>query len=287
MRIRLSTTLNAAPEWVAAQLQTTALFRHITAPILHFSPAGGAAWPAHWTLGEMVLHMRLWGALPLGRQTVRISVQAPAQAGAWPILRDDGEGTLTRQWDHRIILQPLPGGQTLYTDDVEVAARYLHWLMTPVSAAFAQLFFRHRQRRLRRWVDSHQAAPPSLDRLSREHRVRACHWLLTRCAREAKAPAALRWQWLEAAHVLGQPLLPLHWKSHTAMLRYAWALGDQREVRGQLLRLALVPVGHLLARLPRGNTGRAHVNALRPMQPPAQVQARVQQALEATACEMD
>ena len=91
-------------------------------------------------------------------------------------------------------------------------------------------------------------------------------------------PAA-RWPWLEAAHVLGQTSLALHWRSHTAMLRYALQLRDGREVVGQLLRLALVPLGHLLQRLPIGNIGRAHVHALQPMVPGADITARIRMAL--------
>lgn len=83
--------------------------------------------------------------------------------------------------------------------------------------------------------------------------------------------------------MLGQTSLPLHWRSHTAMLRYALALGDAREATGQLLQLALVPLGHLLARLPLGNIGRSHVSAFRPMVPAAEVTVLMDQALEETA----
>ena len=38
-------------------------------------------------------------------------------------------------------------------------------------------------------------------------------------------------------------------------------MGDMRELRGQVRRIALVPVGHLVGRLPMGNTGGANVSA--------------------------
>lgn len=280
MRMRLSTLLSAPPEWVAAQVQSTAVFRHITAPLIQFRPASGQTWPTHWAPGELVLHMRLLGWIPLGFQTVRISVEPPARPGRWPTLRDNGEGTLARRWDHRITLQPLPDGGTLYTDDIEVVARHLPWLMTPLCALFARLFYRHRQRRWRQLATQHAAegkAPTAA------HRRAAFASLLACFATEVGAPPAQRWRWLEAAHVLGQTSLSLHWRSHTAMLRYALALRDAREATGQLVRLALVPLGHLLARLPLGNIGRAHVNAFRPMVPPAEVTSLIQQALKATA----
>ena len=74
-----------------------------------------------------------------------------------------------------------------------------------------------------------------------------------------------RWAWLMAAHIAGQQDFALHWRSHTTMLRFALQVRDYREAAGQALRLSLVPLGHLAGRLPAGNTGRATVNAFRPM----------------------
>ena len=46
---------------------------------------------------------------------------------------------------------------------------------------------------------------------------------------------------LERAHVLGQIDFGRHLRVHLRMLRAAWTAGNSREVRGQLLRIALVP----------------------------------------------
>ena len=279
MRVHLSTPLNAPPDWVAAQLQSTAVFRRITAPLVRFKRPGGAPWPAHWSPGDLRVQMWLLGLLPMGSQTVRISIEAPVQAGGWPTLRDNGEGALMRRWDHRITLQALPDGRTLYTDDIEVVARHLPWLMTPLSAAFAQLFYRHRQRRWRQLAAQRGAGtttPPWQQQAAFEH-------LLAAFARDAGAPPATRWHWLEAAHVLGQTTLSLHWRSHTAMLRYALQLRDPREAAGQLLRLALVPLGHALARLPMGNIGRARVSAFAPMALRPEITPLIDEALATTA----
>lgn len=277
MHVRLSTRLTAPPDWVAAQLQSTAVFRHIAAPLVRFKPAGGTPWPTHWSEGELPLQMWLLGLVPMGPQTVRISVEPPQQTDGWPTLRDNGEGALMRRWDHRITLQPLPDGHTLYTDDIEVVARHLPALMTPLSTAFAQFFYRHRQRRWRQ-LAAQRATDTTAQLLQKQ---RAFDHLLATFARDAKAPPTTRWRWLEAAHVLGQTTLPLHWRSHTAMLRYALQLRDLREAVGQVLRLALVPLGHALARLPIGNTGRAHANALTPMAPEPNITGLINEALAA------
>lgn len=92
---------------------------------------------------------------------------------------------------------------------------------------------------------------------------------------DTEADRAARWQLLMAAHVLGQERLGLHADSHWRMLRQACHERDAREIAGQLLRLALVPLGHALGRLPAGNVGRATVSAFRPMQPPRDVAALV------------
>ena len=90
--------------------------------------------------------------------------------------------------------------------------------------------------------------------------------------------AELRWTWLMAAHVVGQADLRLHLHSHGRMLGLALAQRDAREALGQLLRLALVPLGHALGRLPAGNVGRATVSAFRPMRPDAAVRRLIARA---------
>ncbi len=73
------------------------------------------------------------------------------------------------------------------------------------------------------------------------------------------------WHLLEALHVLGQTRLIPHAQTHGLMLALAWRTRNLTEVKGQLVRLMLVPLGHLLGRLPLGNTGRSNVGAFRPM----------------------
>ena len=83
----------------------------------------------------------------------------------------------------------------------------------------------------------------------------------------AAAPEQMedRWDWLIAAHVAVQQQYALHWRVHWEMLRFALETRNYREVAGHFLQLALVPLGHAVGRLPAGNTGRANVNAFRPM----------------------
>jgi len=83
---------------------------------------------------------------------------------------------------------------------------------------------------------------------------------------------------LERAHVLGQRFFVAHTVTHGWMLRVGWAQRDVNEIAGQVLRLALTPLGHLTGRLPLGNTGGANVNAFKPMPLSKEVEALLREA---------
>lgn len=86
------------------------------------------------------------------------------------------------------------------------------------------------------------------------------------------------WLYLEAAHVVGQQHFWQHLQTHLQMLRLACRLRDPLEAAGQLLRLALVPLGHLTGRLPLGNPGRSNVSAFKPMPVRAELEELINRA---------
>jgi hypothetical protein len=88
-----------------------------------------------------------------------------------------------------------------------------------------------------------------------------------------------RWVWLMAAHVVGQHQARLHFDSHRRMLGLAREAQDWGEVAGQALRIALLPLGHLLGRIPLGNIGRATVGVTQVMEPPEAVQRLIDWAV--------
>ena len=110
-------------------------------------------------------------------------------------------------------------------------------------------------------------------------RMRDAYRVELRAYRHARKTGDWRaaWQHLERAHILAQPRLWLHMSSHLVMLIFAFSRRDFREVSGQLLRIALVPLGALTGRLPTGNIGRAHVSAFAPMPVPEDLQPYVRQ----------
>ena len=107
------------------------------------------------------------------------------------------------------------------------------------------------------------------------HRLAALLAKEYRAAEEAERAGriAMAWHHLERAHILVQTQFWPHLQSHREMLHLALRNRDWREVVGQLLRLAIAPLGNLTGRLPLGNTGRSNVSAFAPMAFPPDLRA--------------
>jgi Protein of unknown function (DUF3703) len=86
------------------------------------------------------------------------------------------------------------------------------------------------------------------------------------------------WELLCAAHIAGQYIFTLHIQTHLAMLSFAWQHKQYAEAAGQVFRLMLVPIGHALQRLPKGNSGRADISAFKPMDIPPDLARLIEQA---------
>ncbi len=77
--------------------------------------------------------------------------------------------------------------------------------------------------------------------------------------------------YLEFAHILGQQDVLCHFQVHLQMFWLSCCTSDWREMAGQTYRLLLTPFGHLLNRLPLGNTGRSNVSPFEPMDIPVEL----------------
>ena len=89
--------------------------------------------------------------------------------------------------------------------------------------------------------------------------------LLSSYKQSSDAQPGQRWLLLEALHVLGQTRFYPHLETHVLMLGLGWRTRNWAEVRGQIVRLLLVPLGNALGRLPLGNSGRSNISAFQPM----------------------
>ena len=88
-----------------------------------------------------------------------------------------------------------------------------------------------------------------------------------------KGATNIAWHHLERVHILAQTSLVAHIVSHWKMLRLSLAEYDGREAAGQLVRLALAPLGNLTGRLSIGNTGRSTLSVFAPMDIPPDLAA--------------
>jgi hypothetical protein len=114
---------------------------------------------------------------------------------------------------------------------------------------------------------------PDLPKLPKPHSTQAVRdaWATQRgAARAARATgdATAEWHHLERAHILGQPLLIAHVRTHLAMLGDGVRHRDRREIGGQIARLLVAGPGSAARRYPLGNTGGAAVSAVAPMDVP-------------------
>lgn len=253
MKVFRSTHIELMPKTVWAEVQTADLLQHIAWPLVHFIPLDDAAFDRFQPGGRYQVKLRLFGMIPFGTQWIVTSLHE-ADDSEWPKrLRDNGHSALIAKWDHWITVAPDPNGGTRYSDEVEVSAGAL----TPFVWAFAQIFYWHRQRRWR-----------GLAKSLASRRVIATEMAGYRLALDV-GDADRAWHHLERAHIVSQPYLGPHLASHGAMLRLAIRRRDMHEVRGQIFRIILAPLGSLTGRLPVGNNGRSGVSAFAPMPIPA------------------
>lgn len=263
MKVDVATHIAVEPDAVWGLVQRPELLRHIASPLIRFAPTSGEGWPAQFVEhAPVAARLFLFGFISLGVQWIVPSLHL-SEGGEWPKrLRDNGYSRLIKRWDHWITVEPDSHGGTRYRDTVDVDAG----LLTPFVWALAQLFYRHRQRRWRA--------------LARRLPTYRLIWEELTAFEAAKAvgDTAAAWEALKTIHIVAQPFIGPHWSSHIRMLRYASSLRDWREVGGQLLRLALVPLGNATGRLPVGNHGRARVSPFKPMPVSDILQSRLAKA---------
>lgn len=145
MKLSLETSIELPPDEVWQRVLTPELLFHIAAPLVRFRLLKGDC-PVQWADGSSYLaSVKLFGFLSFGPQWI-VPSQHIDQAVPWPKkLRDNGHSSLIKTWDHWITVEPDGENGTRYRDEVEVKAG----LLTPFIWAFAQIFYRHRQRRWR------------------------------------------------------------------------------------------------------------------------------------------
>lgn len=140
--VTVTTLLDAPPQAVWRAVRTPAAFRFVTRGLVDL--AGVDAQGAAWDEGDTVAgRLRVLG-VPFSRHRITIeSIDRDHRR-----LQSDEAGGPIRSWRHLVSVEATDGddGRCRYTDTIEIRAGVL----TPAIAAFAQVFYRLRQRRWRR-----------------------------------------------------------------------------------------------------------------------------------------
>jgi ligand-binding SRPBCC domain-containing protein len=145
VKVALSTNIDLPPDEVWRRVQTPDLLMHIAAPLVRFHMVNPANASNFGEQERFLVDLTLFGVLPFGKQWIVPTVHLD-DAATWPKkLRDNGYSALIKTWDHWITVEPDGVGGTHYRDEVEVKAG----LLTSFVWLFAQIFYRHRQRRWR------------------------------------------------------------------------------------------------------------------------------------------
>jgi len=102
-----------------------------------------------------------------------------------------------------------------------------------------------------------------MDRLSLNEHIEIEIAVAAEMAAAGDTDAAFRH--LERAHVLGQASTYQHTRVHWLMLKHGVRQRDGKEIAGQVLRIGGAATKTPLGIYPKGNTGGANVNPLKPM----------------------
>lgn len=142
MRTVTVTTVLAAPADVVWSAVTTPhAFVHVANGMLRFPAAERVDRP--WRVGDELRGWTLlFGVLPFSIH--RLTIVSIDHHGR-TLVSHEGGGII-RSWRHELSTKPLDEHRCEYTDRIEIDAGP----MTAMVAAFAAVFYRHRQRRWRR-----------------------------------------------------------------------------------------------------------------------------------------
>lgn len=139
-RVVVQSILDTPPEMVWALAQRPAMLAEVTYPLLHFYTRDGRPLPSVWREGGVTnLNLYVLGLLPLGHHTIEVERIDPSSGE----IQSRETGSLVEVWDHLIRIEPFGEGQTLYTDEIDIAAG----LLNPLVSQVALTFYRYRQGR--------------------------------------------------------------------------------------------------------------------------------------------
>jgi len=140
MFARISIHLTCSEDELWQKIIEPRSLQFVASPILRFVSAEADDLEGEWRVGSPYrLNLYFLGFIPLGRHTIHL-VKIDKDMNT---IVSRESGLIARVWNHTISFWEVSPGVVSYTDEIEIQAGWL----TPAIWLFAQLFYRHRQRR--------------------------------------------------------------------------------------------------------------------------------------------
>jgi hypothetical protein len=141
MIVDVSTVLNCSAAKAWDEVQKSSLLLYVISPLARVVPIG-APLPERWSEGLTIRCKSLvFGVIPIGVRTLHFEKIDHKNYE----LQSREHDPLIARWDHLISIKPLANSRSIYRDTIDIDAGSL----TFVVWAWANWFYRHRQRRWR------------------------------------------------------------------------------------------------------------------------------------------
>lgn len=142
---KMTTYFDAPLDKVSELVKNVDTLYFIARPLLIFRSVKGQELSHQWTNGTYWFHLYLFRVIPLGKQAIVVSFPPSPDFQ----MLDDGYSRFIKQWRHMITVKK-EGRGVLYEDHLQISAGTLTYLVT----VFAQLFYKHRQKRWKKLLEN-------------------------------------------------------------------------------------------------------------------------------------
>ena len=147
MKVDVSTVLDCSAAKAWDEVQKSSLLVYVIWPLARVVPTG-APFPERWSEGLTIqCKSFVFGLIPIGVRTLRfekIDQNYYKIQNNYKIQSREHDPLISR-WDHLVSITPLDDSRSIYRDTIDIDAGKLTWLVL----AWANWFYRHRQRRWR------------------------------------------------------------------------------------------------------------------------------------------
>jgi len=144
MLVNITSAIPCSTDKLFEKLRTPGSLEHVAHPLITFTSIEKAPLQYPIAVGTHRYTTTLFGLIPMGVHTMVFSYP---HANNKLVMRDNGYSGLCRRWDHHMTITSEKNG-CRYNDHAEIEAG----IATPFVWLFAQVFYRHRQRRWRKWA---------------------------------------------------------------------------------------------------------------------------------------